>query len=309
MKVLVTGGAGFIGSAIIPELQKQIHEIVVVDDLSFGNRKFINIPDAHFFQLSILEKQKLKDTINTISPDYVIHLAAIHFIPYCNEHPFLSADINITGTLNLLDALENCNSIKKILFASTAAVYPITEAAMPETLPPGASDIYGLSKVAGEHLCNEFYLKTNIPTVICRFFNAFGLNETNPHLIPEIQRQVNSGNRKIKLGNLAPKRDYIHTTDMARAVTMLTQKFNNGIDTFNIARGIEYSVTEIVEAFEKNLGEKIQIETDPARVRKTDRLHLLADISKLKKYTGWEPLMSLEEGIKELLVKENNFKI
>ncbi len=170
-------------------------------------------------------------------------------------------------------------------------------------------DIYGLSKLTGEYLCNEFYLETKIPTIICRFFNAFGPNETNPHLIPAIQDQLNSGVRNIKLGNLEPKRDFIHTTDMANAVDMLMNKFENGTDVFNLGRGIEYSVVEIVGAFSRQLNEEIKIEVDPSRVRKTERMHLLADITKLKNLTGWAPKVSLDDGIKTLIGQPLNFRV
>ena len=161
--------------------------------------------------------------------------------------------------------------------------------------------LYGLSKLVGEHLTNEFHLKTGITCVICRFFNAFGPNETNPHLIPEIQDQINAGKREISLGNLEPKRDFIHTYDMARAVRMLMDKFDEGIEIFNLGRGIECSVVEIVEAFSRQLGEEVKIAQDPNRMRKTDRLHLLADVSKLKDYTGWEPEWGIDEGVKTLI--------
>ncbi|HEY9301174.1 MAG TPA: GDP-mannose 4,6-dehydratase, partial [Phormidium sp.] len=131
--------------------------------------------------------------------------------------------------------------------------------------------------------------------------NAFGPNETNPHLIPEIQQQINSGLRKIKLGNLEPKRDFIHTYDMAKAVILLLENFAKEIDIFNLGRGIEYSVVDVVKAFERQIGEEILIEVEPARVRKVERMHLLADISKLKSLTGWEPTISLDEGIKTLV--------
>jgi len=195
--------------------------------------------------------------------------------------------------------------VRKLLFASTAAVYHICDVAIREDHPTGPMDIYGLSKLEGERIVNEFYLQTAIPSIVCRFFNAFGPNETNPHLIPEIQNQVNAGKRSIHLGNLTPKRDFIHTYDMAAAIERLLDQFEKGIDTFNLGRGIEYSVTEVVEAFEKQLGEKIEIIVDPARVRKVERMHLLADISKLCRFTGWKPAISLEEGIRTLINMES----
>jgi UDP-glucose 4-epimerase len=298
-KILVTGGAGFIGSAVIRHMQQRGHEIFVIDNLSFGNREFINIDDAHFVNGDILDKKLVEATMARIKPEIVIHLAAIHFIPYCNEHPYTSSDINIRGSIHVLDAAA-ANGVSKVFFASTAAVYPIYDEAVSETHATGPLDIYGLSKLTGEHLCSEFHLKTGIQTIVCRFFNAFGPNETNPHLIPEIQKQILGGNRKIKLGNLTPKRDFIHTYDMASAVETLLEKTGPGIHTYNLGRGIEYSVTEIVDAFAKAIGEPIEIEVDPARVRKVERMHLLADVSKLKSL-GWEPKIGIEEGIKTLV--------
>lgn len=298
-KILVTGGAGFIGSAVIAHLQKSNHEIFVIDNLSFGNREFIQLSDSEFYKEDILDKDKVFKIISVIKPEILIHLAAVHFIPYCNEHPFESSNINIRGTIHILEAAEKFG-VKKVLFASTAAVYPIYDHAVSETHETGPMDIYGLSKLTGEHLCHEFHLKTQVPTVVCRFFNAFGPNETNPHLIPEIQKQILGGNRNIKLGNLTPKRDFIHTFDMANAVETLLNNTGNGIHTYNLGRGIEYSVTEIVEAFSRAIGEEIKIEVDQSRVRKVERLHLLADVSKLKSL-GWVPRIGIDEGIKTLV--------
>lgn len=301
MKTLVTGGAGFIGCAVIDKLQREGDEIFVIDNLSFGKREFININDDHFFLADILDEPTIDNIFNTVRPDRVIHLAAVHFIPYCNQHPFESSNINIRGTIHVLNACKKYQ-VKKVFFASTAAVYPIYDEAVSETHPTGPMDIYGLSKLTGEHLCNEFHLQTGVPVIICRFFNAFGPNETNPHLIPEIQNQINAGLRKIKLGNLTPKRDFIHTSDMANAVHSLMSYDSKGIDIYNLGRGIEYSVTEIVDAFSRQLGETIEIEVDETRVRKVERMHLLADVSKLKS-TGWQPLIGIDEGIATLINK------
>jgi UDP-glucose 4-epimerase len=298
-KIVVTGGAGFIGCAVVKKLQDEGHEPFIIDNLSFGKREFIDIDNEHFFLQDILDEEKINEIINKIKPEVIIHLAAIHFIPYCNEHPYESSNINIRGTINILNAAKNA-AVKKVFFASTAAVYPIYDEAVSEMHSVGPMDIYGLSKLTGEHLCNEFHLQTKIPVIICRFFNAFGPNETNPHLIPEIQQQVNSGLRTIKLGNLTPKRDFIHTSDMANAVNVLLNNINSGIHIYNLGRGIEYSVVEIVESFSRQIKEEIKIEVDQARVRKVERMHLLADVSKLKKL-GWQPLVDIDGGIKTLV--------
>jgi len=305
MRILVTGGAGFIGSAVVPKLQAENHEVFVYDNLSFGNRDFITVDDKNFCLGDIRDAKQVEDFIQKVQPEAIIHLAAVHFIPYCNEHPFESSDINIRGTINVLNAAKSVKNLKKIIFASTAAVYPISDKAVAENDEVRPLDIYGLSKLAGENLMQKFHLETKIDTICCRFFNAFGPNETNPHLIPEIEKQIREGNRKIALGNLTPKRDFIHTHDMANAVNALISLQNTGFDIFNLGRGIEYSVKEIVETFEAILNEKIEITIDPNRTRKVDRMHLLADVSKLKEKTGWEPTWSIEEGIKDLI---NNWK-
>jgi UDP-glucose 4-epimerase len=299
MKILITGISGFIGSALYERFEG--NEIYTIDNLSFGNRSLINISEAQFFVNDIRDNKKIFEIFEAIQPDWVIHLAAIHFIPYCNQYPFESSQINIEGTKNILDASAITKSVKKVFYASTAAVYPIMNGPISESTPTGPLDIYGLSKLTGEYLCHDFHHRTQIPTIICRFFNAFGPNETNPHLIPAIQEQVLEGKREILLGNLEPKRDFIHTSDMANAIDLLMNKFDIGIDTFNLGQGQEYSVIDIVEAFEQAIGEKIIIKQDPSRMRKSDRMHLLADVSKLKAFTGWEPRVNIYQGVKTLV--------
>lgn len=299
MKILITGVSGFIGSAVYNRFEGD--GIYAIDNLSFGNRSLIHIPESHFYVEDIRNRKRVFEIFEKVQPDWIIHLAAIHFIPYCNEYPFESSQINIEGTKNILDASAITNSVKKVFYASTAAVYPIMDGPISETTPTGPLDIYGLSKLTGEYLCHDFHNRTLKPTIICRFFNAFGPNETNPHLIPAIQEQILEGKREILLGNLEPKRDFIHTSDMANAIESLMNKFEQGIDIFNLGQGQEYSVPEIVEAFEIALGEKIAIKQDPTRMRKSDRLHLLADVSKLKAFTGWEPKVDIFEGIRTLV--------
>ncbi len=300
-KVLITGGAGFIGSALTQKLLELSYDVYIIDDLSFGNREFVKVSDDRFFKVDILDKEAVTEAFMKANPAIVIHLAAVHFIPYCNKHPFKSSEINIRGTMNVLDCVASMENVEKLMFASTAAVYPIADGPISEKHALMPLDIYGLTKLAGERLCNEFHLKTGIPVVICRFFNAFGPNETNPHLIPEIQQQINGGERTIHLGNLSPKRDFIHTYDMSEAIIRLLDKFSDGFDVFNLGSGIEYSVTEIVAAFENQLSEKINVVVDPDRVRKVERMHLLADISKLRSFINWAPTISIEEGIKTLI--------
>ena len=152
-KILITGGAGFIGSALIQALNQFEVEVLVIDDLSFGKREFAEVPASHFGQIDILETDHLDRVIRGFQPDWIIHLAAVHFIPWCNEHPSETARINILGTHNLLDvARRSSPNLKGFFFASSAAVYPICDEAIEESNPLAPLDIYGLTKLAGEHM-------------------------------------------------------------------------------------------------------------------------------------------------------------
>jgi UDP-glucose 4-epimerase len=303
MRTLITGISGFIGSAVYKQFIDHGHTVYTIDNLSFGSRELIEIPDNQFFIEDIRNRERVFELVSEINPEWVVHLAAIHFIPYCNKHPFEATEVNIQGSKNIFDACAASGSVRKMMFASTAAVYPIMEDPINEDVIPRPSDIYGMSKLTGEYLAELFHLKTNTPTVICRFFNAFGPNETNPHLIPVIQEQINAGQREILLGNLEPKRDFIHTSDMARAIYALMERFENGYDTFNLGSGVEYSVLDIVDAFSQVLNEKIFVRQDPEKIRKVDRMHLLADIKKLINFINWRPVVSIEEGISTLIIR------
>ncbi len=299
--VLVTGGAGFIGSAIIEELAKLGRAIFVLDDLSFGKREHARVPEGSFLELNILDYQAVADCARAISPAWVIHLAAVHFIPYCNAHPYESSNINLQGTLNVLDALRGVGSVRKVFFASTAAVYADSSTAVSETCAAVPLDIYGLTKCVGERLVHEFHQATGVPCVIGRLFNAYGPRETNAHLIPEILRQVLEGNRRIELGNLTTRRDYIHTSDMARAILRLMVREHEGCDVFNIGSGRSYNAGEIIQHFERAANRSLEVTVANNRVRKNDRAVLQANIEKIRQATGWSPQIGLQDGIDALV--------
>src|SRR6266700_6201252 len=118
-RILITGATGFIGSALFNQLKQQGHDLFVIDNLSFGNKDHITIDDNNFFEEDIRNKTSIKKIISDAQPQWLIHLAAIHFIPYCNKHPFEASEINILGTKNILDACKDITSIEKVFFAST----------------------------------------------------------------------------------------------------------------------------------------------------------------------------------------------
>lgn len=299
--VLVTGGAGFIGSSLVDELTSEGCRVFVADNLSSGKREHARIPDDRFLPIDVLDASSLAGAIREVAPVWVIHLAAIHFIPYCNAHPYESSNINLKGTLNVLDALRAVPSVRKVFFASTMAVYADSPVPVTEDSPAVPLDIYGLTKLVGERLVREFHLGTKVPCVIGRLSNAYGPRETNPHLIPEIFRQVQEGGRVVQLGNIATRRDYIHTSDMVRAIFRLMRADGDGVDVYNIGAGQSYTASDAVRYFERALDCKLDVVVASDRVRKNDRALLQADISKIRAAIDWEPKMNFEDGIKALV--------
>jgi UDP-glucose 4-epimerase len=300
-RVLVTGGAGFIGSHVVDELVARGDEVHVIDNFFNGRREFLgDLPARQIHEGDLRDQAWLRGALAEIAPQRVIHLAAIHFIPYCNAHPTEAVMINIQATQNLLDALAG-TPVERVFFASTAAVYPPKEGEHLETDPVDPMDIYGATKAAGEALVRGWAASTGKAAVVGRLFNAVGHRETNPHLVPDIVDQLVAGERRLSLGNLDPRRDFIDTRDMARAILAAIDHTAAGFDTFNLGSSVQYSVVEVVEICERVLGEKIEIVQDPARVRKVERPSLLAGIGKLSGATGWKPQIGLERTLTELL--------
>lgn len=299
--MLITGGAGFIGPAVTEELDARGCEVFILDNLSFGTREHVLVPDERFVEGDILNPADVARALEVSQPEWVIHLAAIHFIPYCNQHPYESSNINLQGTLNVLDGIKQAPSVKKVFFASTAAVYADSPTPVAESAPTVPLDIYGLTKWIGERFIQDFSAATGIPCVIGRLFNAYGPRETNPHLIPEIQKQILNGVRDLQLGNIATRRDYIHTSDMARAIHGLMAREHAGVEVCNIGTGSSFNAREIVAFFEAASGDEFRITVASDRVRKQDRALLQADVSKLRAAIGWEPQVVIADGIAALL--------
>ena len=302
MPIVVTGGAGFIGSMLCRLLVERGDDVVVIDNLRNGRRELINAlgTKACLLEVDLRDSEAVRGIITDRRPHGVCHLAAIHFIPYCNQHPLEALDINVQGTLSVLEACKAAPP-KMVVIASTAAVYGICDEPCRETDIPDPMDIYGISKHTCEQLARLYSADTGAPSIAARIFNAVGPNETNLHMVPQLINQLIRGERTVGLGNLEPRRDYIHTSDLARGLMCALDHKQDGYDVFNIGTGHEYSVKDIVEMCETILGQRIEIRQSPRLARKVDRMHLCANIDKIRQVMGWEPKVGINEALRELL--------
>lgn len=297
-KVLITGGAGFVGSALARRLLDNDYGVVVIDNLLRGSRD--NLPDnemLEFVEGDIRSDSDL-DKAMSFGPDMVVHLAAQHFIPYCNEHPGDTIHVNVYGTQTVLNAIARNKNVRKLVFASTAAVYAPSDNSHVENEVMAPIDIYGVSKQLGEELVNFFHDQTGIAAINARLFNVVGPRETNPHLLPDILDQLPITGT-LKLGNLVPKRDYIFTDDIADAIiAMLTSDIKS--ESINIGSGLSYTAGDLVELIGEITNSSIEIDSIAERQRAGDRPNLRADNSRLKEL-GWTCKYDLRQSLAKTL--------
>lgn len=313
-KALVVGGAGFIGSHLVDVCRRNGAEVLVYDNFSTGKRLFLpDLPPHQIIDGDILDAILLSDTVKEFNPDVVFHLAAIHHIPTCEKMPRQALRVNVEGTQSVLNACAETLGTR-LVFTSTGALYdPTVKEALTENSTIKASDIYSISKLTCENLVSYYCAKQERQAVVARLFNTVGRRETNSHLIPAIMSQLETGNRQIKLGNLTPRRDFIHVEDVAEGLFALGELDTlQTFDIFNVGSGIEYSVQELVNLCADAIGEPIEIISSPELQRKVDRPTQQADSSKLQRTTAWAPSRNLQQALEEIweenLAKTNNCK-
>lgn len=297
--VLVTGGLGFIGNELVRQLKSSGKRVIILDNKNRIAPHIDDIGDVPLLEVDLTDQTMVSDLFREIRPEVLFHMAAIHYIPECNDNPERTLRVNVEGTECILRA-ASASGIKKILFASSGAVYADSADFLSEASPVAPVDIYGWSKLFGEQLCHLNYSMNQTTTVICRLFNNYGPRETNPHIIPEILRQLQSGN-KLTLGNISTIRDYIHTEDCAKALIKLAESGNAHVATVNVASGKGYTVKEIIAIIQGIIGRSIEIELDDKRLRRFDKQTQVANIEALKKLTGWQPEKDIYQGIADLL--------
>jgi len=305
MKILVTGGAGYIGSHTVAELLKEGHEVTVFDNLIYGHRESIKCP---LVVGDLLHKEEIVKVFEKDKFDGVIHFAGYSLVGESMQIPAKYFENNLLGGANLLEAMKT-HGVNKIVFSSSCSQY-----GFPERLPVVEEEskkplsVYGESKLMFEKILNWYDSLFGIKNVCLRYFNACGASldgsigedhQPETHLIP-ITMQVALGQREKMIINGKDYhtadgtcvRDYIHVLDLAsahiKALNYLQKKLKS--DFFNIGTGKGYSNKEIVEMVKKVAGIDFLVEYGPRRIGDPDAIY--ADNSKIKKVLGWEPKYS-----------------
>lgn len=292
-KVVVTGGAGFIGSNLVDALVAKGFDVHVIDNLAEGKKENVN-PKATLHTVSITDRTAIAPVIN--GAEFVFHLAALPRVQYSIDFPVESNEVNVIGTLNVLVAAKDAK-VKKVVFSASAAAYG-DQSTMPlhEDMKAEPKSPYGLHKYIGELYCklsSEIY---GLPTVCLRYFNVYGPRQSEEGayalLIARFLKLRREGKPLSITGTGEQTRDFVHVRDIVRANILAAESETVGKgEVINIGTGTNVSVNKIAEL----IGGKT--EYIPARLEPKDAL---ADNSKAKKLLHWEPQVTLEEGIAEV---------
>jgi UDP-glucose 4-epimerase len=297
-KILVTGGAGFIGSHIVDRLVEENHKVVVVDNLSTGNRNNLN-KKATFYKINVCSN-KLTDVFKKEKFDYVFHFAAQIDVRKSVEDPQGSAKDNILGSLNVL---ENCREykIKKIIFASTAGVYGNTDK-MPtkETSPTNPPSPYGIEKLTVERYLKYYNANFKIPYVALRLSNVYGPRQNSRGEAGVVSVFVNKMIRKeapVINGTGKNTRDFVYVNDVAEASILAVKSKKTGV--YNIGTGEETNINTIFKILKKLLGLDCKEIHGPARQEEQKRSCL--DSRKAKKDLKWKTKIKIEKGLQKTI--------
>jgi UDP-glucose 4-epimerase len=295
-KVVVTGGAGFLGSHLVPELLSLGYEVHVVDSLIGGKKE--HVPQgAVLHEFDIREKEKLAALFSELGEIVgLFHLAALPRVQYSIDFPEESHDANVNGTLNVLVAARDAK-VGKVVYSASSSAYgdqpslPLHEGMVPNPMSP-----YAVHKYVGEHYCRVFSLAYGLPTVSLRYFNLYGPGaDPNGPYAQAIVRFIDQRehNRPMTItGDGEQTRDCVHVRDVVRANIRAFKSNTVGKgEVMNIGSGKDYSVNAVADMIG---GEKVHIEP------RIEPRHTCADIARAKELLGWEPSISLEEGIAEL---------
>ena len=302
--VLVTGAAGFIGSRATAMLARSGVHVIALDNLYVG----LPLPESseHVLpvKLDIRDRDGMAALMATHRPDAVMHLAAVHHIPTCERDPALAFDVNVMGTQSVLDAAHAAGT-RDVLLASSGAVYDWLDGPLDETATPlRAKDVYSITKLANEQQVIGWAERTGSRAHVARLFNVIGTGDPNGHLIPDIMAQIGDGaSARVRLGNTAPRRDYIHVDDVASGLVTMLGGMVGGADTdiFNLCSGADLSVAELVGLMGDIMGVQVTIQSDPARIRKVDRLSQLGLPAKMAERYGWRAQWTTRAALAQII--------
>lgn len=297
---LVTGGAGFVGSHLVEELLRRGEQVRVLDNFATSTRENLGtfLDDVELIEGDIRSYHTVREAVDGM--DIIFHQGALPSVPRSVEDPLTTNEVNVTGTLNVLDAARNVG-VKRVVFASSSSVYgdneeiPKREEMLPIPISP-----YGVSKLTGENYCEVFSRIYGLETVALRYFNVFGPRQdpqsSYAAFIPRFIVGIAAGRELTIYGDGTQSRDFTYVSNVVDANIRAAHVEGVSGQVFNIACGSSLTVNEVVGIIREALGTEGRVKHGPPAPG--DVPHSLADITRAREKLGYEPELSAEEGLK-----------
>ncbi len=297
MRILVTGGAGFIGSHVVDAMVAEGHQVAVVDDLSSGKREQVN-PRARFYQVDLRDEEALASVFATEEPEIVSHQAAKANVRESMEKPVLYADVNVLGSLKLLE-LARRNGVRKVIYASTGGAAYGEPQYLPadEQHPVNPLDPYGASKHHVEHYLYLYRQNYGLDYTTLRYPNVYGPRQDplgEAGVVAIFTGQMLTGRHPVINGSGEQERDFVYVGDIARANLLALERGSGGL--YNIGTGVGTSVNRIFAALKEATGYQGPELHGPAKLGEVSKIYL--DAGRARSELGWQPTVSLEEGLR-----------
>jgi len=305
MKALIIGGAGFVGNYLIEHCKRDWQWSVHVTKMP--NETIVN-PDVSIHDLDILEKKEITALLQTVRPDCIFHLAAQSSVAVSWKNPALTVDVNVKGSINVLDAIRELDYSPRILLIGSGEEYGHIlpgETPISERNTPRPGNIYAATK-ACQNMIGAIYAKAyQMQIMMVRAFNHIGPNQSPLFVVADFCRQVAEIEAEMRppvihVGNLAAKRDFTDVRDVVRAYALLIQKGQPG-ETYNVGSSHAVSIEEVLTQILSLSARQIQVSVDPDRLRPVDIPIIEADITKLREVTNWTPAIPLQQTLEETL--------
>jgi len=302
-KYLVTGGAGFIGSNIVEELVAMGEEVVVLDNLSTGYRDNIEdfIGDIDLIEGDIRDAETVNKGMAGV--DYVLHQAALASVPRSIDDPVLVNNVNVNGTLNILEQARKAG-VRSLVYAASSSAYGDSEVSpKKETLSPRPLSPYAVSKLVGEHYCSVYSNVYGLRTVSLRYFNVFGSRQDPGSqyaaVVPIFISSLLEGKTPVIYGDGEQSRDFTYVSNVVKANILAAKSERAAGEMMNVACGDQYTINQLLDIIKDNLSSDSEPEfADP---RPGDVKHSLADISKAEQMIGYSVDVTFEQGLKKTI--------
>lgn len=302
MKALITGVNGFVGyylSKYLVEKGYTVYGTVIEDNVTMDN--------VIIHKMNLLNKKEVEETIKSINPDHIYHLAGQSAVGLSWKNPTLTIDVNVNGTINILESVRESNINTKVLIIGSSDEYGIIKAEecpISEEHPLNPSSPYAISKMTQEEIAKLYVKSYNMNLIMVRAFNHIGPMQSKNFVVSDFASKVaeieKGAEPIIKVGNLESYRDFTDVRDIVRGYTMLIEKGKIG-EIYNIGSGNSYKIQEILDILISLSSKNIKIEIDPDKLRPSDVPIIQCDNSKIKSHVNWDPEYDIKNTLKDTL--------